>query len=311
MEDERHVFVPPAYLAQQPQSGVGHAEIAARTAGRQRRRHLSGRLTLGLFSLRRASHRETGVADDAEHVVGIALIHLHCFLITARQHHLRASALALCGGVGIECLGGEAVALLEYVAVEIGQYGGIEPDAVLDEQYDLDAGLAYVVVDVHLVLNELDDREDEIGVAEPAEDVVEDGEVLVLHAARDAVGERREHDAGYVRRESLDGACHVEGVVVGVARHTDDQVDVGGLQRLARLFRRAHLRERRRIAQAEVHILVEDFFVNPPVVLKHEGVVGIGNYQDVEDAARHEIDERHVFQIKVIPLLWYILGHTL
>ena len=44
-----------------------------------------------------------------------------------------------------------------------------------------------VVVNVHLVFYQLDDGQDEIRIAQPAEHVVEDTHVLVLDALSDAV----------------------------------------------------------------------------------------------------------------------------
>ena len=149
--------------------------------------------------------------------------------------------------MAVERLRGEALALCEDVVVEIGKNRTVEADAVLHEQYHLHTTLQYVVLEVHLVLYELDDGENEVGVAEPAEHIVEDAEVLVLHALRYAVRERREHDAVHVRKSRLDVPRHRERIVVGIARHADHEVDVHGAEHLVSLLRGAHLREGWRI----------------------------------------------------------------
>ena len=98
-------------------------------------------------------------------------------------------------------------------------------------------------------------------------------------------------------------ARHRESIVVGVARHTDDKVDVHRLQHLICLLGSTHLRECRRIAQAQFHILIVYLLLYAPVVLEHEGVVGVGHDQHVVDTAQHEIHECHVLQIETAELL--------
>ena len=88
---------------------------------------------------------------------------------------------------------------------------------------------------------------------------------------------------------------------------TDHQVDIRRLQHIVSLLCRRHLRKCRRVAQPQFHILIEDLLVHPSVVLQHEGIIRIGHNQHIKDAARHQIDKRHVLQIEFIPLLWYLV----
>ena len=50
------------------------------------------------------------------------------------------------------------------------------------------------------------------------------------------MGERGEYHAVDIRELTLDITRHIEGIVVGIARHTDDEVDDGGAQHLGCLF---------------------------------------------------------------------------
>ena len=95
---------------------------------------------------------------------------------------------------------------------------------------------------------------------------------------------------------------HRKGIIVGIAGHTHHQVYTGGGQHLSGFFGGAYLCESRRIAQTQVGIFVENLFVNSSVVFQHEGIVGVGHYQDIENTVGHQIDERHVFQVKFFPL---------
>ena len=279
LHDEGHILVAAAYLAEQAEAG------------------------LGVFL---ALPGEAHVADHTDGVVGILIVDADGLLVGARKHHLGTSALALRRGVRIEGLGRETLALHKDIAVKIGQYGRVEAYAVLHQQYHLHAGLLDVVLDVHLVFEQLDDGEDEVGVAEPTEHIVEDGHVLILYAAGDAVGERCEHHAGQMRERHLYLACHGESVVVGIAGHADHQVDIGGAEHMVGILDGAHLGEGGRIAQAELHILVKNLLVDPAVVLEHEGIVGVGHDKHIEDTVRHEIDERHVLEVELGPFLRYI-----
>ena len=60
-----------------------------------------------------------------------------------------------------------------------------------------------------------------------------------------------------------------------------------------------------------MNILIKDFLIHSSVILEHEGIVWIGYDKDVEDASRHDIHERHVLQIELIPFLWYLGFHNL
>ena len=130
--------------------------------------------------------------------------------------------------MGVERLCTETLALLQNIVVQIGQNRRVEAYAVFHQQYHLHASLADVVVDVHLVFYQLDDRENEVGVAQPAEHVVEDGQVFVLHPSGNAVREGGEHHAGNIGKVGLYHTCHVKGIIVGIAGHTHHQVYTGG-----------------------------------------------------------------------------------
>ena len=163
------------------------------------------------------------------------------------------------------------------------------------------------MLQIHLVFYQFDDGEDEVGIAQPTKYVVEDRQVFVFHAACQSVGKRCQHHAVDIGELCLDGACDAEGIVIGITGHTDDKVYVGGVQHLGGLFLGTHLGERRRITQPKLHILVVDFLLHATVVLEHEGIVGVGHDEHIEDATHHQIHERHVFQQKLTPFLWNVL----
>ncbi len=245
--------------------------------------------------------RETAVGDDSEHIVAVTAVEEPCLFVAAGKDYLRTSAHAQHLELGVECLGGEEEALLEYEFIEVGEDGGVEPDAVFDEEYHLYA-CGEVVFEVHLILDKLDDGEQEVGVAEPAEDVFEGTEVFVLHALRDTVGEGCEDDDGDVGELCLDVACDVEDVVVVGTRHTDDEVEAVLTEQGNDIALCGGTEETGRVAQSEFGVFVEYLLIDASVVFKHEGIVGVGYDEDVEDATLHEVDEVGV--TKLNHLFW-------
>ena len=283
LHDKRHVRVAGTYLAQQTGACL--------------------RVFLSLAG-------ERGVGDDPEDVVLVLLVEAHCLLVGACQHDFRTSAHTQRPLVAVECLGGELLALLQHEAVEVGQHGRVEADGVLHHENHLYSDLLDVVRQVHLVLDELDDGEQQVGVAQPAEDILEDAQVLVFHAGGDAVRERGEHDERDVRVTLLDAVGNVERVAVVAARHADDQVVAHLVEPLPRLLHGRHLCEARRVAEAQVHVLVEHLLVDASVVFEHERVVGVGYQQDVIDALRHQVDERSVLEVELVQPLFEFVYHS-
>ena len=102
---------------------------------------------------------------------------------------------------------------------------------------------------------------------------------------------------------------HVEGIIVGITRHTDHEVKLRRAQSLSSLFNGTHLRERRRIAKAQFGVFIENLLIHAPVILQHEGIVRVGDDEYVVDAACHQVHKRHVFQYEFVPLLWDDILH--
>ena len=194
--------------------------------------------------------RESAIADDAEQMVLILLIDRHSLLVVTCQQHLRTSTHSQHLGCGVQRLGGEVQALGQDVLIQMRQNGGIEPDVVLYQQHAFHACLGGIVGHVHLILYQLDDREDEVCIAQPAKDVFKDAQVEVLHTSADAMREGCQHHARCLGRYHLHLTRHVKGIIVGIARHTDYEVIDSMFYGLTRLLYRAHLGERRGIAQA-------------------------------------------------------------
>ncbi len=243
--------------------------------------------------------RETAVTDDPQRVVGKAVVERPCLLVVAREHYLGTSTHAQSLERGVECLGGKLQALLQHEAVQVGQDAAIEAYVVLDQEYHLHARAAYVMLQVHAVLHELDDAQEQFGVSQPAEHVLKGREILVLHPAGDSVAEGCEHHDGHTGIVVLDGARDVEDTVVLGGGHADDQVYLlGGHVGLGGMLAR-HLYEAGREAEPQPGILGEYLLVHAPVVLEDEGIIGVGYDEDVADALEHQVNKGCVLECHV------------
>ena len=255
-------------------------------------------------------HRETGIADDTQHIVVIFLIPVHCLFVIGGKHHLGTSALTLGCGMRVQCLRREVLALGKDIVIEVGKDRGIEADIILHQQNHLHTSLLDVMLYIHLVLYQFDDRQDKVRVTQPAEHIVEDRHILVLNTLRNTMRERSQYDAGDMRRQLFDVTRHSKGIVIGITRHTDDKVDVRRLQHLLRLLCRRHLCKRGRITHTQLTILVKQFLVDTSVILQHKGIIRVRNDEDIEDTTSHQVHKGDILQIKLIPLVGYFFSLT-
>ena len=104
LKDEGNILVAPANLAQQLQTSLCITLL-----------HMTQTTFVGL-------HRETGVRDDAQHVVVVLLIPLHGFFVVGGQHHLGTASFALGCSMRVQGLGREVLRLGQNIVVQIGQH---------------------------------------------------------------------------------------------------------------------------------------------------------------------------------------------
>ena len=146
-----------------------------------------------------------------------------------------------------------------------------------------------VFLGVHLVFDQLDDGDDEVVVAVPAEDVVEPRAVLLLDAAVDVFRERGQQCHGYLRVALLDGLGETEDVrFADVVHRQDEVVRIVVGQYVEGFARRTHPRERGRIRQVEVQVLLVDLRFDVAVFFEYVAVVAAAYQQDFVYPVLHE-----------------------
>ncbi len=144
---------------------------------------------------------------------------------------------------------------------------------------------------IHVIFYEFDNGQYQIGIAKPTEDIIEDGEVFILHTTRDAMRERREDDAWQLRVALFDGTRHIKGIIVGIAWHAQCEVNIIVIKHMRCLLGGAHLDKRWWIAQTKFHVFIKYLLLYSTIILKHEGIIGIGYYKYIIYTSRHEIHE--------------------
>ena len=107
--------------------------------------------------LRVVAFRVSGIGDDSEHVLLVLFVEVHGLFVGTCQHNLRPSPHAQCALVAVECFGGEVETLLQHELIEFRQNGRVETYAVFYKKNHLHTHFLHVVLQVHLVFDELDD----------------------------------------------------------------------------------------------------------------------------------------------------------
>ena len=203
----------------------------------------------------------------------------------------------------------KVLALLQYIIIEIRQYRTIETDRIFYQENHLHACFLYVMFKIHLILYQLDDRKNKIGVAKPAEDIIEDTQVFILHTLGNTMRERRKNNTMDIGKLTLDVARYVEGIIISIARHANHQINDGRTQHGSSLFGSRNLSKGWRITETQLHIFIIYLLLDTSIIFKHERIVRIGYNQYIVDTAHHQIHKRYVFQVEFIPLLRYIIFH--
>ena len=187
--------------------------------------------------------------------------------------------------------------LLQHELIQIGQNRRVETDGVFHQQNHLYSHFLDIMFQVHLVLYQLDDGHQQVGIPQPTEDIFKDTQVLVLHTLPNTMRERRQHHQGNFGIFLFDGTGNVERITVVGTRHDYHQIELGIPKLLPRFLLRRYLRKAGRIAEAQVHVLIEYLLVNTSVIFQHECIVRIGNQQYIEYTLGHQVHKRCILEV--------------
>ena len=83
------------------------------------------------------------------------------------------------------------------------------------------------MLQIHLVLYQFDDGNQQVRIAQPTEHILKSAQVLVLHAGGNAMRKRSEDNQWNIIVFLLNASRNLEGVIVVRARHNNNQVERG------------------------------------------------------------------------------------
>ena len=106
-----------------------------------------------------------------------------------------------------------------------------------------------IILYIHLILHQLNDRKNEIGIPQPTENIIKDTEVFVLYTLCNTMREGSQYNTVDVWELCLHCSCNIKGIVISITWHTDNKVDVYSIEHLRGLFGCRHLCKGWRIAQ--------------------------------------------------------------
>ena len=259
----------------------------------------------GIFFLD-AIARVAHIGDDPQQVAFIFFIKADGFFIRGGQHDLGPASHAKHHLVLVQSLGHEVFRLFKDDLVNIGEITGIEADGVLHEQDGLHADFPDVVVDVHFIFDQFDDGQQKVGIAKPAEDIIDNAFSGFIEFQGDFTGKGgQDHD--WDRRVfQLDFFSKAEGIHFFGGKHDDDQVYFFLVKYFESFFLGGGKVKLRWVAKAEGNIFDKDLLIDTTVVFQHKGVVSAGDQQHVVNTAAHQFIERCVAEI----IFWGAIGYA-
>ena len=238
------------------------------------------------------------VRYNSENIVFITFKNHHRLLIVSRKLNLWPPAHPERPLVGIKSLLGKFPALFQHKMVEMSEGRRIEPDGILNQQNRLHPNAGRIVLHVHIVLHKLDNRDQQLRVAQPTEHIVNGAKVFVRHPFAHLAQERRKHHDGNLRVFILNLSRSSKNVAILHVRHADDKLKNPTVQLRKSLLLRSHLHESRRVSKVQRYIFVENLFVHAAIVLQHKSVILSGDKQNIVDTLVHQVRERSIFQHK-------------
>src|ERR1019366_7795740 len=200
----------------------------------------------------------------------------------------------------IETLAEQAARLADKFGVNYRQEKRVIPDIVLDHQHHGNAHGMRVVQDVALVLDVLDDRDQDAGIALPQKYPLDIG----LRIARDEVLDLAvivgQNDDRNIETRGLDFTRQLRGIHVADLQVGHNQVESRlGARQLQRLRPARDVRDAGDLMNVQLQRLAHQQLVEAPVLAQNERVVQAGDQQNVVHAERHQVFEALELELRV------------
>jgi len=93
----------------------------------------------------------------------------------------------------IQSLGREYLRLFQYEFIKVRQNRRIETNRIFYQQDHLDTYRIYILLSIHFIFYQFDDSQQKIGIAKPAEYIIDTTEILITDPPRYFLRERGQH----------------------------------------------------------------------------------------------------------------------
>ena len=137
-------------------------------------------------------HYKTDIGDHTDHIPSVLLIEFHRFVIARCHQHFRPRSLAQQLLLLVQRISYRDTILLQYQFVQQRQVCRIVTYTVFDQQNSTHSLIENVVLCIHPILNQLDDRDNQIRGIIPVKQVVDIRLIHLLHASIHLFAERRQ-----------------------------------------------------------------------------------------------------------------------
>ena len=165
---------------------------------------------------------KTHIREYAQHIVAVFLVKAHGFFVVAGKQNFGTPAHTHHTQVVVERFFRELFRLVKHIFIEQRQRRRIKTDGVFHQHNRLYANRPHIVFHVHFVLDQLDDGKQQIGISQPAKNIVHARNILFLKHPRNRFRKRREQHDGDIRKFVLDDFRLGKNFVVVHIGHAND-----------------------------------------------------------------------------------------
>ena len=169
---------------------------------------------------------QSHIRNHTQQILLIARIGLQCLLVTGCKKHLGSGTLTADLLLLVVGILQELAILHKDNLVKLRQIGRVETNRVLHQQDSLHATFQDVALGIELILHQLDDRDQQVSITVPAEDIVDGVTLLLVNLTIDLLRERCKQHHRQVRVQLFHLTGEVEYVGLAHVVHRKHKVEV-------------------------------------------------------------------------------------
>ena len=230
---------------------------------------------------------EAHIRDDSQDIGLVLVVKGNGIVIAACHQDFRSGPLSEHLLLLVQGVAKGVHVLLEHQLVEQRQISRIVADGILYQKNGTHSLFEAVVLRIHLVLDELDDGQDQVGAVVPAEGVIDTRTILFEQLLVDFLGKGGQDHHRCIRTLFLYDVGKVKNLVTTVV-HQDEEIVIFLLNHLHRLGNGLGTVERRRIGKAQFRIFAIHLLLNVTVLFENETVVIVTNQENPADSPGHK-----------------------